>query len=408
MNQKITVIDSIMGSGKTTWAINYINNHPEKNFLYVTPLLSEIDRVINKTKWIMWQPDNRKKTKLADIKDIIIKNVNIGTTHALFQSFDKECVELFRQNEYVLILDETLDIINELPYKKKDIELLEKSGCIEEGENFVLEWIDKDEDQFYIKDLKDLEVMIKTGKVIKIGNHKLLWQFPPYIFDLFSETYVLTYLFESSMLYYYFTLNSISFIKKSIKDDKLVDFFKAPTTQYRKYINIYQGQMNSNYEKPDEYALSKRYFQRHPKTVYQMKKNIYNFFRWNTDSSSNERMWTTYKIFKNKMKGDGYTKGFVACNSRATNDYSHKTALAYCVNFFMKPIIVDYFNSLGVEIDQGLYALGNLLQWIWRSNVRTCGTISVYIPSLRMRTLLYAWMGYPQNEIKRLEKLSRK
>ena len=179
-NQKITVIDSIMGSGKTTWAINYINDHPEKNFLYVTPLLSEINRIIDNTKWIMWQPDNRKKTKLADIKDIIIKNVNIGTTHALFQNFDQECIDLFRQNEYILILDETLDIIDELPYKKKDIELLEKSGCIEEGENFVLEWVDKDEDQFYIKDLKDLETMIKTGKVIKIGNYKLLWQFPPY------------------------------------------------------------------------------------------------------------------------------------------------------------------------------------------------------------------------------------
>lgn len=407
MNQKITVIDSIMGSGKTTWAINYINDHPEKNFLYVTPLLSEINRIIDNTKWIMWQPDNRKKTKLADIKDIIIKNVNIGTTHALFQNFDQECIDLFRQNEYILILDETLDIIDELPYKKKDIELLEKSGCIEEGENFVLEWVDKDEDQFYIKDLKDLETMIKTRKVIKIGNYKLLWQFPPYIFDLFAETYILTYLFESSMLYYYFKLNKIEFTKKSIKDGQIVEFFKAPTIQYREYIHIYRGPMNSNYEKPDEYALSKQYFKKHPKAIRQMKKNIYNFFRWNTRSSSKERMWTTYKVYKDKMKGEGYTKGFVSCNARATNDYSHKTALAYCANFFMKPIIVDYFADLGVEIDQSLYALGNLLQWIWRSAIRGCGAISVYIPSLRMRTLLYQWMGYPHHEIKRLEKLPR-
>lgn len=405
MNNKITVIDSIMGSGKTTWAIKYINDHPDKNFIYVTPLLSEIDRVIKSTKWIMWQPDNRKKTKLADLKDIIIKKVNIGTTHALFQSFDQECIELFRQNQYVLILDETMEIINELPYKKKDIELLEKSGCIETNEDLTLEWVDKDKDQFYIKDLKDLETMIKTGKVIKIGNHKLLWQFPPYIFDLFIETYILTYLFESSILYYYFKLHSIDFIKKSIKDSQIVEFFKAPTSHYRDFIKIYRGPMNSNFEKPDEYALSKRYFDKHPKAIKQLKNNIYNFFRWNTDSVSKERMWTTYKVNKDKMKGEGYTKGFVPCNAKATNDYSQRTALAYCVNFFMKPIIVDYFGNMGIEIDQKSYALNNLLQWIWRSKIRDCGTISLYIPSLRMRTILYEWMGYTTSEIKILEKL---
>ena len=47
MNQKITVIDSVMGSGKSSYAIQYINSHQNENILYVTPLLSEIDRVIS-------------------------------------------------------------------------------------------------------------------------------------------------------------------------------------------------------------------------------------------------------------------------------------------------------------------------------------------------------------------------
>ena len=33
----ITVIDSLMGSGKTSWSIQYINDNPYENFLYITP-----------------------------------------------------------------------------------------------------------------------------------------------------------------------------------------------------------------------------------------------------------------------------------------------------------------------------------------------------------------------------------
>ena len=43
----ITVIDSIMGSGKSTWAFNFINSNPEKKYLYVTPFIDECARAIH-------------------------------------------------------------------------------------------------------------------------------------------------------------------------------------------------------------------------------------------------------------------------------------------------------------------------------------------------------------------------
>ena len=47
----IVIIDSPMGSGKTTWAINnLLNPNPIDNYIYVTPFLSEIDRIIAATK----------------------------------------------------------------------------------------------------------------------------------------------------------------------------------------------------------------------------------------------------------------------------------------------------------------------------------------------------------------------
>lgn len=46
----ITVVDSIMGSGKTSWAIQYINqSSPSTKFIFITPYLTEIERIIEKT-----------------------------------------------------------------------------------------------------------------------------------------------------------------------------------------------------------------------------------------------------------------------------------------------------------------------------------------------------------------------
>ena len=43
---KTFIVDEIMGSGKSSAAINYINNSPhDKKFLVITPYLDEIKRL---------------------------------------------------------------------------------------------------------------------------------------------------------------------------------------------------------------------------------------------------------------------------------------------------------------------------------------------------------------------------
>jgi len=41
----IQIIDSIMGSGKTTWAIRFMNEHPQNRYIYITPYLQEAERI---------------------------------------------------------------------------------------------------------------------------------------------------------------------------------------------------------------------------------------------------------------------------------------------------------------------------------------------------------------------------
>ena len=103
-------------------------------------------------------------------------------------------------------------------------------------------------------------------------------------------------------------------------------------------------------------------------------------------------MWTTFKDLKPKLRGKGYSRQFVSYNCRSTNDYVDRYNLAYCVNVYLHPGITQFFQQRGISINEDLYGLSEMIQWIWRSRIRTGESINIYIPSIRMRTLLKSWM----------------
>lgn len=117
-------------------------------------------------------------------------------------------------------------------------------------------------------------------------------------------------------------------------------------------------------------------------------------------------MWTSFKDYQSKLRGKGYSKefkteqlkeidnayGFLACNARATNKYAGCYNLAYCVNIYLHPAISQFFYQKGIKVDEDLYGLSEMIQWIWRSRIRNGEKINIYVPSIRMRTLLKSWL----------------
>lgn len=102
-------------------------------------------------------------------------------------------------------------------------------------------------------------------------------------------------------------------------------------------------------------------------------------------------MWTTFKNSRNYLKGKGYSKCFVSLNAKGTNDYRNCRGLAYLINLYPSTDLINFFKSYGIYINKDLYALSEMLQWIWRSRIRDNKQIDIYIPSKRMRDLLYRW-----------------
>ena len=103
-------------------------------------------------------------------------------------------------------------------------------------------------------------------------------------------------------------------------------------------------------------------------------------------------MWGSYKGEMSKVKGKGYTKAFVTFNAKATNQYKDRDCLVYVANLFMNVNEKKFYNLHGIEVDEDMYALSIMVQWIWRSAIREGGEVNLYIPSRRMRELLVGWI----------------
>lgn len=399
MGKKITVIDSIMGSGKTSWALQYINESPAyKKFIYITPYLDEVDRVIksvNNRTFIAPNNNNSEGRKLRSLKELIVSGSDICATHSLFQSADDELIELLTGSGYTLILDEVMDVIERANINRQDIRVLIESGFVEIKDNRVV-WVNEEyvEGRFY-----DIKLLAKAGNLFLHRDQFLLWAFPPRVFDAFDDVFILTYLFDAQLQRYYYDMYGMEYEYKAIRQNgeryEVIEYDRSKENreEVMKLIDVYEGPLNSVGERYN--AFSATWLRSaNDKQLKRIRNNIYNYFRNICKARGDEILWTTIKDSQMDLRGRGYASAFTQCNLRATNNYADRWALAYIYNRYMHPIERAFFEDNGVNVDQNLLAVSDLLQWIWRSRIRKGQPIRLYLPSSRMRTLLKQWGNY--------------
>ena len=76
--RKIKIVDDIMGSGKSTMAINHINANQNKKFLCIVPLLDECNRYKKYTKINIVDPKNWG-SKWKQFRCLVEDDMNIVT-----------------------------------------------------------------------------------------------------------------------------------------------------------------------------------------------------------------------------------------------------------------------------------------------------------------------------------------
>ncbi|WP_241747043.1 DEAD/DEAH box helicase family protein [Lysinibacillus sphaericus] len=395
--KNVTVIDSVMGAGKTTYAINKINAaSPLERFIYITPFLAEVDRVISSaTGRSFAQPSTNVEggSKLTSLKQLIAGGKDIAATHSLFEMADVELRELLRENNYTLILDEVMSVIDNASVSPSDMRLLMERGFIK-IENHRVVW-NANEAEYEYGVYDHIKLQAQAGTLYYMRDKFLIYAFPPKIFETFTEVYVLTYLFEAQLMKYYFDLYKIPYELRAVKGGHLVEYNKRDEGReaLRALINLYDGAHNRHGDIPT--AFSVRWLGRQSEDqLEEIQSSMYSFVRNVAKAKANAVLWTTVKKHQSDLKGKGYAKGFLACNARATNEYADRSTLMYCYNRFMHPNERAFFECHDITVSQDKLAVSDLLQWVWRSRIRNGESINLYMPARRMRELLEKWARY--------------
>jgi hypothetical protein len=399
------IVDSLPSTGKTSACINMMNENADERYLFVTPFIDETDRIVKACKsrgfekpkeQEMWSPYK----KLDDLHRLLREKKNIASTHALFFNYTDETRQLIREGEYILVLDEVIDPLQQVG--EEDVNLTDLDLAMRKGV------FDVDGDKYSFKDeeyekkggefLKNVNKKLKSRKLIRGDDGVAFWGFNADTLRCFKKGYLLTYMFEHQPMRQFIELCGIEYQYLGVKKAGGKYQFCPPEGMDRRIdltdkIHILDDEKLN--ELGDEfYNLSLNWFKRgNEKKEKELKDNIYNYFRNKLGGTSEDRMWTSFKCVKDRVKGKGYSKGFVAFNMRATNKYGHKKYIAYGVNVFMQPWKVRYFKKHGArDINQDMWALSYCLQFLFRSRIRRGEEIWVYIPSRRMRELLKRWL----------------
>lgn len=200
---ELNVVNARMGQGKTSAAINYINNSSgDEHFIFCTPYLSEVERIksscVNK-EFVEPQEDPTKKEGL---KKLIAENRYIVITHALFMLFDQDIRQLLLQRGYILILDETITPIESLHISQGDALSIREFLATEADEFGCVKWT---QDSYTAGSLKYIRDMCFSKTLYDTGS-QYVKLFPIENFRAFCQVFILTYMYESSIISLYFNL----------------------------------------------------------------------------------------------------------------------------------------------------------------------------------------------------------
>lgn len=405
----IRVCDAIMGTGKSSAAITYMNEHKDEKFVYITPYLDEAARIKEGCPELNFiEPSDKIEeyhfTKREHTAALIAEGRNVATTHQSFKMYSDETLADIRRQGYTLIIDENMDVLKRYDCSNEDIRIAVAQGYVSEDDG-VYSLARDDYTGLVFSELfsfmrnRDLIRLEEPGKDGRM-EHLFYWVLPADLITSFKDTFILTYLFEGQSLYHFLKIYDLDYeyIGIELREDGTYAFGEAPG-----YIPEYVSRLDEmihivdksklNEIGDDKFALSMSWYENNEEGVAQLKANVYNCINniWR-DAPAERKLCGAFNKYNNKIKGKGYTKSFLTFNARATNAYRNREYLTYLVNIFMNVSERRFYEKYGAIVDEEKYALSIMVQWIWRSAIRDGVEIYIYIPSRRMRELLISWI----------------
>ncbi|SCY34991.1 hypothetical protein [Paracoccus tibetensis] len=418
MNNDIEYVDSLPGTGKTHSYLDNMKSRPDEKFIYLSPLLDEVETRIQDhiPEGNFKSPEGKNKTD--DVLKLLEDGENIACTHALFERFDERHWRAIEDQGYELVCDEEVSAIKRYKCKNRDVEHL-----VEYGEVEVLEPCGK------ISLLKPLSHFVGGSfeaiareaakgtlyrskcKAGQIGY--LVTQLPIDLFLAPKKTTILTYNFKGSMLDKFLELHSISAQQKFIPLRKSNEEVIA---NLRSLINF---KSTRAIEALSKYSLNWNWYNgarqdqlgqvgRAIRSVRELLKNddsrmIVTLPKDNAGRGSRcvirDRDRPILHLDKNGNPRPNKIDCFLAAKTRATNKYADRDVVVHLYDRNPNMDVERYFNSYGMTLDRDQFALSEMIQFIFRSAVRNGKPMDLYIASTRMKQLFENWLHQQEEEI---------
>lgn len=419
---EIVVFDALCGSGKTKRVREYMLDNQEERYIYISPFLKEsyttvgilfeesdqeVEPKINSltslieydtenevSKLKFKYPDRRKGcgSKETSLSYLMKNKKNITSTHQLFTHMGIN--SLVNADQYTLIIDEALSVYEETDVVSKgevkkllDIGILylEEDGITlrfdrnKFGEDVSLD-VDKVEGTAY----ESLAAMCDLSQLLLVDGKTIVWEMSADMLKKFKKVIICTYLFEGQLFSSYLKKHSIEYTvdKFGKQPSEVYELFNVLDDTHLNAIGLSDTALSKGFfEKPSTKTTAREACRKHLNTVMR---------KWG--AKTDNRLFTCFKADKTVIGDSRYTKNWIPFNSRATNDYRHVEYVAYLVNIFPSPILVKAAKGKETEFDDEIHALSEMLQFLFRGCLREGKKMNIYIPSSRMRKILFKWL----------------
>lgn len=424
----VKVLSSIMGSGKTSGMLRKMQSEweedRERKYIYIsvyndevgdgnTGKLGRIQKELPDMEFKM--PKSRGEGKVNALKELVRRDCNIATTHALLGMFDNTVVNMLIQKRYSIIIDEAIDCIQ--IYDKLtvgDVQTLLKSGQISVMEDNRVVW---NSDQYDYNDTRytDVRELADSGFLYMYGDYTLVSEYSPKLLKEAESVTILSYLFEGSVMSCWLKIHGIDYTYEKNEDYNLKDENEIKRSIRENLELITHKQLHKQKAGYRDSAFSSTWW----KNANSMQRSDIRKYMESVVKTHGvkrgEIFWTCFKDRATNLKGRGYSqpiivKGddgkpviengeevridpFVPFNIRATNRYKDFTFAMFMVNVYKHPDELGYLKSKGVSLDVDTYALSTCIQWLWRGAIRCNKPMRALIASKRMKKLVEDWIN---------------
>lgn len=406
MSKIVEVLDGLMGSGKTTKILEWIDNNPNEKFLFVSPLLSEVEeggRVTSSVNSVTFECPSvsEHETKSDHLLKLLENGVNIACTHSLYLAVKDEHLNLIEKMGYILIIDEEVNVVDVIDgYSRDDYKWLYENKKIEVSDtDGMISWVCKtdvgeDNKYFKFKNLCDYQALYVT----KRDSCMMVTHLPIKLMTSAKRVVVLTYMFEGNMLHKFLQLKGVETVRfdevvlNEVNGDEIRDLVNLlPLDKKVSQLSLsstwYEDANEEQLKTVSRYIsnIARKYCDDFTDLMYTLPKKRH------LSNRGNVNIVKPIKFYRKKIEGE-WSYNWIPVQMRATNDYKHKSVAIHCQNRFPLVAVSSYLSDYNCAIDVKVFALSEMVQWIWRSRIREGKPITLAIANKRMYNLFKSWL----------------